>query len=168
MSNLQVVPPVALVVDGRQLPDAASGEVGETLSQLLRRTGHTAPKEACGRGECGACTVLVDGRAVLSCVLLARMVRGEVTTAAGLGPGEEDLRAAFADHAGFQCGFCTPGQVVRAAAVLRECPLPTREQVAKAIAGNICRCTGYVQIVDAIMATAERRAGRAAPDGHQR
>lgn len=148
-------PDPALVVDGHPLDDAAPGE---TLLQLLRRTGHTAPKQACGRGECGACTVLHNGRAVLSCVTLARLVRGTVTTAAGLGEAEDDLRAAFADCAGFQCGFCTPGQVVRAAALLRDCPEPDRDQVITAMAGNICRCTGYVQIVDAVMLTASRRA----------
>src|SRR4051812_13106367 len=147
-------PDAAPVVDGQPVPAASAPAPGETLLELLRRTGHTAPKAACGRGECGACTVLVDGRAVLSCVQLACLVPGEVTTAAGLGASGARLRSAFADHAAFQCGFCTPGQVVRAAAVLRECPAPTREHVVAAMAGNICRCTGYVQIVDAIMAAA--------------
>jgi aerobic-type carbon monoxide dehydrogenase small subunit (CoxS/CutS family) len=158
-------PEPALVVDGQPLSAANTSPAGETLLHLLRRTGHTAPKEACGRGECGACTVLVNGRAVLSCVQLAGLVRGEVTTAAGLGESGDRLRAAFADHAAFQCGFCTPGQVVRAHAVLRECPSPTREQVVASMSGNICRCTGYVQIVDAIMATA---AGSAPGEGPPR
>jgi aerobic-type carbon monoxide dehydrogenase small subunit (CoxS/CutS family) len=156
--------PPELLVDGQPLSDPSPARPGETLLQLLRRTGHTAPKEACGRGECGACTVLVDGRAVLACVQLAGLVSGEVTTAAGLGPAGDRLRAAFADHAAFQCGFCTPGQVVRGAAVLNECPSPTREHVVAAMSGTNCRCTGYVQIVDAIMAAAPTAAATP-PDG---
>jgi len=136
-------------------PDGA-----RTLLDVLRGAGFTAPKRACGRGECGACTVLVGDRSVLACTTLAALVSNEVTTATGLGPVADDLRAAFADHAAFQCGFCTPGQIVRAEAVLRENPRRSREEIARAMVGNVCRCTGYIQIVDAVCEAAEGRSAR--------
>jgi aerobic-type carbon monoxide dehydrogenase small subunit (CoxS/CutS family) len=135
---------------------------GDTLLAVLRDAlGLTGAKEACGRGECGSCTVLVDGVAVLSCVQLACLVRGNVTTVEGLTEECRDLRETFADMGGFQCGFCTSGQVVRAAALLRS-DLPTDRTEAERvvryqISGNICRCTGYNGIVDAILAVAARR-----------
>jgi len=121
-------------------------------------------KEACGRGECGACTVLVDGMPVMSCVMLASLVSGEVTTVEGIAEESRDLREAFADAGAFQCGFCTPGQVVRAAALLREVPDPDERTVREQMSGNVCRCTGYTQIVDAVLLTARRRAGRRRTD----
>ncbi len=135
---------------------------GTRLLDLLRdRLGLTGVKEACGRGECGACTVLIDGRPVVSCLVLSETVAGEVRTIEGLADEFADLRAAFADSGAFQCGFCTPGQIVRAAALLRE-EWPTdpgaREAfVRQGMSGNICRCTGYTGIVDAVMATADTR-----------
>jgi aerobic-type carbon monoxide dehydrogenase small subunit (CoxS/CutS family) len=135
---------------------------GDTLLAVLRDAlGLTGAKEACGRGECGSCTVLVDGVAVLSCVQLACLVRGTVTTVEGLTKECRDLREAFADMGGFQCGFCTSGQIVRAAALLRS-DLPTDRTEAERvvryqISGNICRCTGYNGIVDAILAVAAQR-----------
>ncbi|WP_283138318.1 (2Fe-2S)-binding protein [Rhizohabitans arisaemae] len=141
-------------VDGDIVEDPLADQ-GDSLLAVLRRGGRTAPKAACGQGECGACTVLLGDRAVMSCVVLAAGVDAEVTTAAGL--GADDLREAFADHVAFQCGFCTPGQIVRAEAVLREGVHRTREEIVRAMAGNVCRCTGYVQIVDAIVATMEKR-----------
>jgi aerobic-type carbon monoxide dehydrogenase small subunit (CoxS/CutS family) len=135
---------------------------GDTLLAVLRDgLGLTGAKEACGRGECGSCTVLVDGVAVLSCVQLACLVRGNVTTVEGLTEECRDLREAFADTGGFQCGFCTSGQIVRAAALLRS-DLPTDRNEAERvvryqISGNICRCTGYNGIVDAILAVAAQR-----------
>ena len=143
-----------LRVDGDVVP---RGAPGATLLDVLRSSGKHAAKQSCGRGECGACTVLVGGRAVMSCTMLAAVVTDEVTTAAGLGDAAADLRAAFADHAAFQCGFCTPGQVVRAEAVLRESVARSRDEIARAMSGNICRCTGYRQIVDAVCAVAESR-----------
>ncbi|MEV8511573.1 2Fe-2S iron-sulfur cluster-binding protein [Dactylosporangium sp. NPDC051484] len=144
-----------LTVDGARL--TITGPPHATLLDELRAAGYTAPKASCRRGECGACTVLVDGRAIMACTTLAALVSADVTTAAGLGEACDDLRAAFADHAAFQCGFCTPGQVVRAEAVLRENPHRSRDEITRAMAGNVCRCTGYRQIVDAVCAVAQSR-----------
>jgi aerobic-type carbon monoxide dehydrogenase small subunit (CoxS/CutS family) len=125
------------------------------LSEVLReQLGLTSVKVACGRGECGACTVLIDGRPSMSCITPARLA-GEVTTLEGLVEESADLREAFADFGGFQCGFCTPGQIVHATALLRT-TLPTdpqllREAIRCELAGNICRCTGYQLIVDAVI-----------------
>ena len=134
---------------------------GDTLLRVLRERLHlTGAKEACGRGECGACTVLVDGTPVMSCVMLAALVRGEVATIEGLADEARDLREAFADTGAFQCGFCTPGQIVRATALLREGGELDERAVREQMSGNICRCTGYTQIVDAVLLGARRRAGR--------
>lgn len=139
--------------------------LGATLLSVLRTSMDLkGAKEACGRGECGACTVLVDGVPVMACLTLAARVRGEVTTVEGLAEEFRDLREAFADLGGFQCGFCTSGQIVRAAALLRGGLPATREEAERVIryemSGNICRCTGYNGIVDAIWATAEKRRQR--------
>jgi aerobic-type carbon monoxide dehydrogenase small subunit (CoxS/CutS family) len=132
---------------------------GDTLLRVLRDRLHlTGAKEACGRGECGACTVLVDGAPIMSCVMLASLVHGEVTTIEGLAEEARDLREVFADSGAFQCGFCTPGQIVRASALLREAPEADERTVREQMSGNVCRCTGYTQIVDAVLATARRRA----------
>jgi aerobic-type carbon monoxide dehydrogenase small subunit (CoxS/CutS family) len=138
---------------------------GDSLLGVLRdRLRLTGAKEACGRGECGACTVLVDGTPVMSCVTLAMLVRGEVTTIEGLADEARDLREAFADAGAFQCGYCTPGQIVRATALLRQ-GTPAGEQAVRfEMSGNICRCTGYTQIVDAVLSTARRRALRRQSD----
>lgn len=138
---------------------------GATLLSVVRTSlGLKGAKEACGRGECGACTVLVDGVPVMACLTLAMRVRGEVTTVEGLAEEFRDLREAFADFGGFQCGFCTSGQIVRAAALLRRGLPATRGEAERVIryemSGNICRCTGYNGIVDAIWATAEKRRRR--------
>ena len=150
-----------LRVNGRE----ADVEVapGDTLLHVLRdQLRLIGAKEACGRGECGACTVLVDGAAVMSCITLAGLVNGEVITVEGLAEESRDLREAFADAGAFQCGFCTPGQIVRASALLRGAPAPDERQIRHGMSGNICRCTGYTQIVDAVLATSRRRAaGRA-------
>ena len=135
---------------------------GDTLLRVLRdQLRLTGAKESCGRGECGACTVLVDGVPVMSCVMLASLVRGEVTTIEGLADDMRDLREAFADAGAFQCGFCTPGQIVRASALLRDVPNADERTIREQMSGNVCRCTGYTQIVDAVLATARRRAARA-------
>ena len=131
----------------------------DVLRDQLRLTG---AKEACGRGECGACTVLVDGTPVMSCVMLAALVPGEVTTIEGLTDEARDLREAFADMGAFQCGFCTPGQIVRATALLREGGQLDERAVREQMSGNVCRCTGYTQIVDAVLLGARRRAERGA------
>jgi aerobic-type carbon monoxide dehydrogenase small subunit (CoxS/CutS family) len=119
----------------------------EVLRNQLRLTG---TKEACGRGECGACTVLVGGRTVNACMTLAALTGGEVETIEGLTEETADLRRRFADHGAFQCGFCTPGQLVRAVWLARHRADPDPARVRAELAGNICRCTGYAGIVAAI------------------
>jgi len=130
------------------------------LIDLLRnKLGLTGTKEGCGEGECGACTVLVQGRPVNSCLYPAPEIDGlEVTTIEGLGepgPGLSPLQQAFVDCGGIQCGFCSPGMILAAKALLDRTPDPSAEQIRSALAGNLCRCTGYVQIVEAV-----REAGR--------
>ncbi len=153
---------VALRVNGTT--HALEVAPGDTLLTVVRDAlGLTGAKQACGRGECGACTVLLGGRPVMACVSLACLVREEVTTVEALVEECRDLREAFADRGGFQCGFCTSGQLVRAAALLRtELPTDAREaerHVRYQMSGNICRCTGYNGIVDAILAVAAQRRG---------
>ena len=132
-----------------------------TLADFLRHTLElTGTHLGCEHGVCGACTVLLDGRAVRSCLLLAVQSNGrEVTTVEGLAPqagGLHPLQEAFRDHHGLQCGFCTPGMLTTLIEFLRENPDPTAEEVRVAISGNLCRCTGYQGIVDAALAAAKR------------
>jgi aerobic-type carbon monoxide dehydrogenase small subunit (CoxS/CutS family) len=134
---------------GLQPPDG-------TLLAFLRDQGFTGAKEACGRGECGACTVLVDGDLRLACITLSPTVTGAVTTVEQTDETGAVVREAFADHCAFQCGYCTPGHVMTAGAVIAAGPVGDREQLRRQISGNICRCTGYAQILDAI----EEAAGR--------
>ncbi len=117
----------------------------------------TGTKEGCGIGECGACTVLLNGKAVNSCLILAPQVEGaEVVTVEGLADGEKlhPLQVSFLKHGAVQCGFCTPGMLMSSVALLNENPQPSEDEVKEAIAGNLCRCTGYKQIIDAILETA--------------
>jgi len=117
----------------------------------------TGTKYGCGMGECGACTVLLDGAPVFSCLTLAVEAQGhEITTIEGLArDGELDpVQEAFAAAGGVQCGFCTPGMILSARALLDEVPMPTEEQVRRALSGNLCRCTGYGKIVEAVLAAA--------------
>jgi aerobic-type carbon monoxide dehydrogenase small subunit (CoxS/CutS family) len=127
------------------------------LDVLRDELGLTGTKDACGRGECGACTVLIDGRPVLACITLARRVTGHVQTVEGLADEHADLRAEFAATAGFQCGFCTPGQLVRAVALLRSGLPEDDDTLRREMSGNICRCTGYQGIVEALRRTAAAR-----------
>ena len=134
----------------------------ETLLDVLRgKLGIKTPKEGCGRGDCGACTVLLDGRAVRSCLVLAIEVDGQaVTTLEGVGQKKPTaLQQAFIKNNVFQCGFCAPGVVLSASALLAEKPQPTELEVREALAGNLCRCTGYEPIVKTVLAVAAR-AGR--------
>jgi carbon-monoxide dehydrogenase small subunit len=130
----------------------------KTLLEVLREDlGLTGTKHGCELGECGACAVLVDGEAVLSCLVLALECEGRsVQTVEGLASGTRlhPLQAAFADLGGSQCGYCTPGMLMTAKALLDNEPNPSRERIKEAIAGNICRCTGYNQIVEAIESAA--------------
>lgn len=135
-------------------------EPQRTLLEVLRDDlGYTGTKRACDSGDCGACTVLVDGKAVLGCLTLAVGMQGkEIRTIESLGTGDalDPLQQAFVDCGAIQCGFCTPGMILSAKALLDEHPHPGREQVRRAIAGNLCRCTGYAKIVEAIEAAAAR------------
>ena len=146
-----------LTVNGR--PIEIGVEPDDRLLDVLRdRLGLLGTKEACGRGECGACTVLVRGRPVMSCLVLAARV-DSVETIEGLRDEARALREAFADTGAFQCGFCTPGQIVRGVALLRE-GLPADEQaLRREISGNICRCTGYSGIVRALRLAEHTRPG---------
>ena len=135
------------------------------LIDVLREDLHlTGTKRACDVGVCGSCTVLLDGTSVSACLTLALRADGRhVRTVEGLADGDalHPLQQAFLDEWGFQCGYCTPGMMLTAVELLRERPSPSREDVREALMGNLCRCTGYVKVVDAIMAAAD--ALRAAP-----
>lgn len=139
-------------------------EPGESLLSLLHRLGMKSVKEGCGTGDCGACTVLLDGRAVRSCLIFAAQIRGRrVTTVEGLGTVDNlhPLQEAFLAAGAVQCGFCTPGMILTAYELLSQNDDPSPEEVREAIAGNLCRCTGYRKIVDAILLAAEgKKEGR--------
>jgi carbon-monoxide dehydrogenase small subunit len=134
-------------------------EPWRTLVEVLRETlGFTGTKKSCNEGECGACTVMMDGRPVASCLVLAVDAQGkEIVTIEGLSEGERlhPIQEAFLKHGAIQCGFCTPGMVISAKALLDQNPRPTVTEVRKAISGNLCRCTGYQHIVDSIMAASK-------------
>jgi len=132
-----------------------------TLLQVLRdKLELTGTKEGCGMGECGACTVLIDGKTVNSCLYPALEAEGKnVTTIEGLTDAQGNLHAiqkAFVEYGAIQCGFCTPGMVLSAKALLDEKAKPTEEEIRHGIAGNLCRCTGYLQIIQAIKAASEK------------
>ena len=134
------------------------------LLYLLReKLGLTGAKEGCGRGECGACTVIVDGLAVNSCLYFAVEIDGkEVLTIEGLAAADGTLHAlqkSFVENGGIQCGFCTPGMILSAKALLDENPRPTEADIKQALAGNLCRCTGYVQIVESVEAVVDKSFG---------
>lgn len=134
-------------------------EPRETLAEVLRdRLGLTGTKVSCDAQVCGACTVLVDDLAVSACTYLAIDADGRtVRTVEGLAVGGQlsPVQQAFLDHAGFQCGFCTPGMLMAATALLEADPSPTRDEVVDGLEGNLCRCTGYAQIIEAVLAAAE-------------
>lgn len=151
--------PVTFTLNGA--PKAAFATDGQNLLDLLRRgVGDLSPKYGCGQGTCGACTVTLDGVPHLACLVLAETVQGRaVGTATGIDPqGRDPLQEAFMDHFAAQCGYCTPGMLVSARALLDRTPRPTREEVIEAISGNLCRCTGYEPIIAAVLEAAERRA----------
>ena len=135
------------------------------LTALREELGDFSPKFGCGQGGCGACTVLIDGEPVLSCLMLAESVAGKsIETADGLknGPELHPLQTEFMDNFAAQCGYCTPGMLMAAKALLDRNPTPSRVEVIEAISGNICRCTGYEPIINAILAAAARGAQRRA------
>jgi aerobic-type carbon monoxide dehydrogenase small subunit (CoxS/CutS family) len=137
-------------------------EAGRTLLSVLRtEIGLTGSKEGCDDSECGACMVLLDGKPVNSCSYLALQAEGrEITTVEGLAPGGElhPLQRAFLEEGGVQCGFCTPGMLISAAALLEQTPRPTEEEVRIALSGNLCRCTGYQGIARAVLRAADELA----------
>ena len=148
---------ISLTLNGKTR--TAEVEADTRLIDMLRNSFRlTGVKEGCGAGECGACTVLLDDRAVTSCMVMAGQVQGRrVVTIEGLTGHDgalSPLQQAFVDHFAVQCGFCTPGMIMSATALLHEDPHPSREKIRRAISGNLCRCTGYDAIVDAIDAAA--------------
>jgi carbon-monoxide dehydrogenase small subunit len=148
---------VTLNVNGREHQVALNPNV--TLLQTLRDLGYTDVKNGCEKGDCGACAVLLDGKAVNSCLVLAWQAEGaEIVTNAGLGTTDNPhpLQEAFADAGAAQCVYCTPGMIISAKALLDRNPNPTEDEIREAIAGNLCRCTGYGQIIEAVQIAAER------------
>jgi len=149
---------LSFTLNGRPVVTRCSDEaiLLDLLREQLRLTG---TKRGCDLGTCGCCTVLLDGRPTLSCLTLARLVGGRsVTTIEGVSPaqGLSPVQKAFVDLGATQCGFCTPGFVLAATALLRESPHPSRAEIERAISGNLCRCTGYRKIVDAIEAASRK------------
>jgi carbon-monoxide dehydrogenase small subunit len=149
---------ISLQVNGER--HAVSFPAYKTLLEVLREElGLTGTKHGCELGECGACAVLIDGEAVLSCLLLALECEGrEITTVEGLARGSEmhPLQAAFAELGGSQCGYCTPGMLLTAKALLDREPDPPRERIREALSGNLCRCTGYQQILESVEQAARK------------
>jgi aerobic-type carbon monoxide dehydrogenase small subunit (CoxS/CutS family) len=142
---------ITLSVNGRA--EQVTLPAHRTLLEALRGLGHVDVKCGCEKGDCGACAVLLDGMAIDSCLSLAWMVEGrEITTVAGLGSGEtmHPLQQAFSDLGAAQCGYCIPGMIIAADSMLRETPDPTEEEIRVGLSGNLCRCTGYVKIFDAV------------------
>ncbi len=152
---------IQLTINGR--PVEAVVEPNRTLLQLLREDlGLTGTKHGCGLGDCGACTVILDGQPVNSCLVLAIQANGkEVLTIEGLAENGKlhPIQQAFVDKGAIQCGFCTPGMILSAKALLDSNPKPTEEDIRMAISGNLCRCTGYQKIVEAIGEAAEKIQG---------
>ncbi len=153
---------LALTVNGESHEVLAP--VHKTLLEVLREDlGLTGTKHGCELGECGTCTVLVDGEPVLSCLALPVAIEGRaITTVEGMAEGGElhPLQQAFAELGAAQCGYCTPGILLTAQALLDETPTPTRDEIKEALAGNLCRCTGYTKILDAVELASMRMGAR--------
>jgi len=132
---------------------------GDVLLDLLRRENYFGVKRGCETGECGACTVLMNGKAINSCLMFAAQADGsDILTIEGVAQGDEldPLQEAFLQHGAVQCGFCTPGMILNAKALLARRPNPTEEEVRDMLAGNFCRCTGYRKVIEAVLAASER------------
>ncbi|AFM23149.1 (2Fe-2S)-binding protein [Desulfomonile tiedjei] len=153
---------ISFQLNGKEVSIEVNPE--DSALMVLRDRFHLkGAKEGCGIGECGACTILVDGLAVNSCLMLAAQLDGRnVKTVEGLMHQEkmDILQKEFIEHGAIQCGFCTPGMLLSARALLDENPNPDRDSVVEALSGNLCRCTGYVQVVEAVEAAAEKRESR--------
>jgi carbon-monoxide dehydrogenase small subunit len=148
--------PIAVTVNGQ--PVSARVPAETTLLDFLRDHGFIEVKRGCDKGDCGACTVIMDGKAILSCLTLALQADGSgIYTVKCLGTWERlhPLQQAFVDYEALQCGFCTPGMLLAAKALLDRNSHPTRDEIREAISGNLCRCTGYQKIVDAVEAMAK-------------
>jgi len=156
--------PVTFTLNGAET--AVFVDAGANLLDVLRRgVGDLSSKYGCGLGSCGACTVLIDGEPHVACLTLAETVEGRrIETTAGLanGPALHPLQKAFFEGFAAQCGYCTPGMLMAAKVLLDRNPNPSRDEVVEAISGNICRCTGYASIIDAILAAAPEMRGRVA------
>lgn len=154
------MPTLSMILNGKDV--SVEVDPGDLLVHVLRdKLGLIGTKVACGEGECGACTVLVDGLSVTSCIYPALKAQGrEVTTIEGLAEGGRlhPIQQAFVDVTAPQCGYCIPGMVLSAKALLDQNPHPARDEIKEGISGNICRCTGYYQIVEAIELAAQRMA----------
>jgi len=149
---------ISLSVNG-ELHELAVAPQATLLEVLREQLDLTGAKEGCGTGECGTCTVLADGQPILSCLTLAIDCEGtEITTIEGLAQGDNltPVQQAFLEKGAVQCGFCTPGMVLAVTALLRESPNPSDQEIKKALEGNLCRCTGYNKIVEAVNEAAER------------
>ena len=136
----------------------AEAQDDERALDFLRRLGMKSVKEGCGEGECGACTIIVNGKNVVSCLMLAPELDGtEVWTTEGLSSNDEldPIQKAFVNAGAIQCGFCTPGMVMSAKALLTKTPKPTEEEIKKGMEGNLCRCTGYFKIIEAVKKAAD-------------
>ena len=158
--------PLTLIVNGRMVTVAVKPTA--TLLEVLRdELGLTGTKRGCEQGDCGACTVLLEGRAVQSCLVLAlQAANKKIVTVEGLGTAERlhPLQKAFLDHWAFQCGFCTPGMLLSAKALLDENQSPSRQEIEEALSGNLCRCTGYAPVIEAIEAAAKLMESEASDD----
>jgi carbon-monoxide dehydrogenase small subunit len=158
---------VNLTVNGQQVQ--VEVEENKTLLYLLREVLHlTGTKEGCSIGECGACTVLMDGRSVYSCLVIAQQAEGkEILTIEGLNRGREihPIQQSFASVGAVQCGYCTPGMILSAKALLDANPNPTLEEIKVGLSGNLCRCTGYTKIFEAVKLSAEKLNKEKVDDG---
>jgi carbon-monoxide dehydrogenase small subunit len=147
---------ICVTINDREVRGQVKAET--SLLDYLRENNFIEVKRGCDKGDCGACTVIMDGKAILSCITLALQADGrKVYTVKSLGTWEalHPLQQAFVDHEALQCGFCTPGMLMSAKALLDSNPHPSREEIREAISGNLCRCTGYMKIVDAVEAVAK-------------
>lgn len=153
---MSVLHNIEMTVNGELVKATVSSHT-RLLDFLREELDLTGAKEGCGKGECGACTVLVSGEPVNSCLMLAVEANGkEILTVEGLGHGDrlDPIQQSIIDNSAFQCGYCTPGIIMSAKGLLARNPSPTRDEVIEAISGNLCRCTGYARVVDAVMQVA--------------